>query len=113
MDIDLAKGMLLEYWRVEKLCESLLDALPPHQFKQQAAQLRYSARQTSRLIAPLELEVVDYIHQRYVPNLPVQVINNEEMVGEGELTIVQTIEPTIVRQGEVLHLGRVIVKGRS
>ncbi|PAU79478.1 hypothetical protein [Halomonas salipaludis] len=113
MDIEFSKGMVLEYWRVEKICESLLTALPASEFKQQAAQLRYSVRQVERMLAPLALEVVDYTHQRYEPNLPVQVINNEEVAGERDLVVTQTIEPTIVQRGEVVHLGRVIVAERD
>lgn len=113
MDIEFSKKMALEYWRVEKICESLLNVLPASQVKQQAAQLRYSVRQVERMIASLALELVDYTHQRYEPNLPVQVVNNEEVAGERDLIVTQTIEPTIVQHGEVVHLGRVIVAERD
>jgi hypothetical protein len=43
--------------------------------------------------------------------LPVSAINAEDLEGCEHPTIERTVEPTLLRDGSVLHTGKVLLKG--
>lgn len=102
--------LAIEYWRMQRMATRLLQQQPPNAARQQASQLRYSARQVGRLLSAHGLELIDHDGDAYSPNLPVTVMNKEDFSGQPHLRISQTLEPTVMYRGNVVELGRVLVE---
>ena len=102
--------LAVEYWRLKRLCEHVLAEQPPEKQAKGAAQLRYGMSQVKTLLDENGLRLYAYDGTEYEPNLPVTVINQEDVVGMKSLLVESTIEPTIISNGEVLTMGKVILR---
>lgn len=104
------RRLAVEYWRISRMTRAMLREQPPNAARQYDSQLRYSARQVERLLAASELVLVEHDGAAYSPNLPVTVLNKDDYPGQRQLRVQQTLEPTVLHQGRVLELGRVLVE---
>ena len=91
----------------------MLAEQPPEKQAKGAAQLRYGMSRLETLLDENGLRLYDYDGIEYEPNLPVTVINQEDVVGMESLIVESTIEPTIMSNGEVLTMGKVILRKRG
>ena len=56
------------------------------------------------------LRLIAYVDEPYSPNLPVTVANADEFQGNEGLVIAETLEPTLLADGRVVAMGKVILK---
>lgn len=97
--------LALAYWRLNNWVEK------SNEDRKNAA---YSAlRQIKLYLSERQVEIVDFLGQKYDDGLAVDVLDCEsDEVVEAELYIVETIRPTIICNGNVVKYGQVIVGNR-
>ena len=102
--------LTVECWRMLRLGERLVrdqaaDRQPPA-----LAQLRYVRGRLDAILSARGLRLVAYVDEPYSPNLPVTVANADEFQGNEGLVIAETLEPTLLSDGRVVAMGKVILK---
>jgi hypothetical protein len=108
---DLA-ALAIEFWRLAKIHERAVAEQTMDRQKTGAAQLRYAYGRLTTILAESGIKIVSYDGQEYEPNLPVTVINANDVAGAMRLIVDRTLEPTLVADGKVLAMGKVaLVRG--
>ncbi len=102
--------LAVEYWRLLKALERTIDRLPHEHVAKTTAQLRFSNRKFEYLLKEFGLNLVMFDGQKYEPNVPVTAINADDFTDGEDLTIESTLEPTLVKNMNVLLLGKVVLK---
>jgi hypothetical protein len=102
-----------EYWRLLKLAERTVADMQSEKTASVAAQLRYSMSRLTTICAGGGLKLISYDRQPYVPNLPVTVANSDETDSSDQLIVERTIEPTIIADGQLVAMGKVLLKKRA
>ena len=105
---DLADA-LVEFWKLENLCERLLTLIDQKQAKRLRGQLAYSAKQIEALAGRLEMRVLTFEGDKFVDGMPMTADNLDEIDESQPVEISKAIEPTVVRNGRTIKLGRVIL----
>jgi len=101
--------LAIEHWRILRLYERAIALSPPDHHAKNAAQLRYAHSRLSAILGECGLRLVDYDGEPYSPNLPVVAVNGDEFGPGGKPAIGQTLEPTVLHNGEVRAMGKVIL----
>ena len=101
-----------EYWKLFKVAERVLADAPIDNIGMVSAQVRYSMSRLQSICAKSGLRLISYDRDPYEPNLPVVVANAEEAVSFDSAVIERTLEPTIIFDGKVVAMGKVLVKKR-
>ena len=100
----------IEYWRLLRLLEKAVKNQPFDKQASANAQLRYALSRLEDILKENGFRLISYGHTPYSPNLPVTVVNKEDVSGNENLVIEETLEPTILAGGNVVTMGKVIVK---
>jgi hypothetical protein len=110
---DALAKLATEHWRLLKLAERILSEAPPDRLASAVAQVRFSATRLPAICAEGGLRLIHYDFEPYEPNLPVTVANAEEAATFARAVIDRTIEPTITANGEIVAMGKVLLKERA
>ena len=102
-----------EYWRVLRSYKRAVVDLPIEKHARVNAQIRYAENRLTEILNENGLRLLSYEGQPYTINLPVTVVNSDDFQDEKELVIEQTLEPTVIAEGRVLSMGKVILKKES
>jgi len=105
--------LAVEYWRLMKIYERAVSEQPPDRQPRGGAQLRYAMGRLVSILQENGIRLIVYDGQDYEPNLPVSVVNSDEVVGDHRLVVERTIEPTLVVDGKVLSMGKVALRAES
>lgn len=112
-DREVLVKLTTEYWRLLKLAERTVADMQNEKMASVAAQLRYSILRLKTICAEGGLKLISYDREAYVPNLPVTVANSDEADFSDELIVARTVEPTIIADGQVVAMGKVLLKKRA
>ena len=104
--IELAK-MAVEFWRVLKVFDKHLTNYPPD--NKTASVVRNAERKLLSILEESNLKLVIYDGQIYSPNLAVTIVNNDDFSENENLIVGNTLEPTILCDGRLLHIGKAIL----
>ncbi|MCW2247744.1 hypothetical protein M2352_003378 [Azospirillum fermentarium] len=102
--------LTVEYWRLLRVYERSIRELPEERRMKLASQLRFQTGRLDSILGECGVRAVAYDGEPYLPTLPVTVLNSEEVFGSDALAVSETVEPTIVREGRVLSMGKVILR---
>jgi hypothetical protein len=102
-----------EYWHLLKTAERVLADKLPERSTGISAQVRYSAARLHAICAECGLRLVSYDSEPYQPNLPVTISNADEAASFEDMVIDRTIEPTIIADGQVVAMGKVLLRKRA
>jgi len=102
-----------EYWRLLKVAERALTDVQADRTAGVSAQIRYSAARLHSICAEGGLRLISYDREPYEPNLPVTVANADEASSFEGMTVERTMEPTIIADGQVVAMGKVLLKERA
>jgi hypothetical protein len=105
--------LAIEYWKLFKLAERTLADAQSDWPTSVSAQLRYSMSRLHAICARGGLKLISYDRETYEPNLPVTVANAEEAASFDNMVIERTLEPTIIFHGQVVVMGKVLLKKRA
>lgn len=106
-------ALAVEFWRLVKIHERAVSEQPPDRQPRGAAQLRYAVGRLEAILKDSGIRLITYDGGPYEPNLPVTVVNADEVSGAAKLVVDRTIEPTLVADGKVLTMGKVALKAES
>ena len=101
-----------EYWKLFTVAERALADAQIENIAGVSAQLRYSMSRLHSICAKGGLRLISYDRDTYEPNLPVLVANAEEAASFDSTVIERTLEPTIILNGQVVAMGKVLLKKR-
>lgn len=102
-----------DYWRMLRQFERALAYVPEDRRNRFAAQVKYQAQRLEIFNADNGYRVVSHDGVTFQEGLPVSIVNEDEISGDGPFVIQDTIEPTVLQDGKVLLMGRVILKESS
>ena len=102
--------LTVECWRLLRLVERLVRDQPPDRQARALAQVRYVRGRLDAILGARSLRLIAYADEPYSPNLPVTVANADELDGNEGLVIAETLEPTLLANGRVVAMGKVILK---
>jgi hypothetical protein len=99
-----------EYWRLLRLLEKAVKSQPFDKRPKGTAQLQYAQGRLKAILEENGLRLISYDKSPYSPNLPVTVANEDDVYGNEKLIIEDTLEPTILADGNVVAMGKVILR---
>lgn len=102
--------LAVEYWQLFQLSQSMLHEISADNAKAKSTRISFLYRQFSRILEENNLKLVSYNHQRYEPNLPVNVMNKEDVDMATPLIISRTHEPTVLQNDQIIVMGKVFVE---
>jgi hypothetical protein len=111
MGVEATSRLLIEYWKLLRSYERTAGDLPDGKAEKVHAQIRYSAQRFDQILSDASIRLVCFDGEPFSPELPVSAINAEDLEGCEHPTIERTLEPTLLRDGSVLHTGKVLLKG--
>ncbi len=95
----------VEIWRLEKRILKSASLLPEIQIKG----LENSIQKLKRYVERYDIEILDYKNQKYNEGYNFDVLSVEKDESVFEPTIKETIEPTIMHKGQVVHKAKIIL----
>lgn len=101
--------LVVEFWKLLRLYQKTIVDIPVIKQKKMDAQWQYCTGRFKSLSAELGFKVVEYEGAIYSANLPVVVVNVDDFTTNEGLVVRQTIEPTVVYEGRVVNMGKVIL----
>jgi hypothetical protein len=102
--------LTVECWRLLRLAERLLREEPSDRQAAMRAQTRYVRGRLDAILGARGLRLISYDGEPYAPGLPVTIGNADELDGNEGLVIAETLEPTLLTNGRVIAMGKVILK---
>lgn len=103
-------GIAVEHWKLLRALEVAIERLPYEHHSRTVAQWRYFEGRLRPMLAECGLRLETFDGQRFEPNLPVTALNADEFTDGGPLVVDVTVEPAVIENMVVLHLGKVVVK---
>lgn len=101
--------LAVEHWRLIRVLTRLVDRLPHESQARVAAQARFAGSQLDSLVKDQGMALVTFEGRMFEPSLPVTAVNAEDFAGAPALLVSETVEPTVMTDGRVLQLGKVLV----
>ena len=106
-------ALAIEFWRLAKIHERAIAEQPINRQPKGIAQLRYALGRLKNILEDEGIRLIEYDGQEFEPNLPVTVVNGDEVAGSSRLIIERTLEPTLIEDGKVLAMGKVALVRRD
>ena len=101
--------LAVEHWRLIRVLTRLVDRLPVESQPRVAAQARFASAQLDSAVGEQGLSLATFDGRLFEPSLPVTAVNAEDFPGLADLVVSETVEPTVLADGRVIQLGKVIV----
>lgn len=99
--------LIVDHWRLLRTLARLGDQLPDAPRGRIAAQVRFQQGRLDSVLAGLGLGLVTYEGRAFDGTLPPSAQNADDFADAGPLIIAETVEPTVVANGQILHSGKV------
>ena len=105
-----AAGMAVDFWKLLRVIERALAALPEEKRKRIEAQLRFSASRLEGHLADLDISLATFEGQAFGPELPAVAVNADEFDDAGSLVVESAVEPAVILDGQVIQNARVMLR---
>lgn len=105
-----AAAMAVDFWKLLRVTERALAALPEEKRKRIEAQLRFSASRLERHLADLDISLATFEGQAFGPELPAVAVNADEFEDADSLVVDSAVEPAVIIDGKVIQNARVMLK---
>ena len=105
ISLEAACELSVECWRLRHLSELTKDA-------NTRGALRHAVRHMTEMLEKLDIQVVDLAGRAYDAGMVQEVIEMRQDVemADGRAMVEETVAPTIIWRGQVVHRGQIIVK---
>lgn len=100
-------SLIVDHWRLLRTLARLSDQLPGSHQGRIAAQVRFQQGRLNIVLAGLGVDLVTYEGRAFDGTLPPSAQNADDFTDAGPLIVAETIEPTVVADGQILHSGKV------
>jgi len=102
--------LAVEQWRIIRVFGRLIDLLPADRRERVSAQMRFAHSRLGSLMQQANFRLESFDGRVFDPSLPVSPINADEFPPGSVLRVAETIEPTVLRDGRIMQLGRVALE---
>ena len=109
-DVGSFAELTLECWRLLRLVERLIENQPADRQARGRAQARYVRGRLDAILGARGIQLIAYDGETYGPGLPVTIANADELHRSEGLLVEETLEPTLVADGRIVAMGRVVLK---
>ena len=110
---DAMTAIAVDYWKLLRVVERIMAALPEEKRTRIAAQLRFSTGRLDSHLASLNMSLPTFEGQVFSAELPAMAINADEFAGADILIIDSAIDPAVILNGKVIQNARVMLKERE
>ena len=101
-------AIAIEYWRLSKVLERLLNTVDANESKRYQGKIRWFFKKTEEALEKAGLKIVNCEGNRYDPGIPASPINLDDFQPDDRLYITQMLEPVIVdAEGNVVKTGTI------
>ena len=97
--------LAIEIWHIEQRISKSSSSLPDNQLKG----LESSIRKLRRYLEKHDIEIVDYKNHKYNDGLNLDILSVEKDPSLQEDMIKETVEPTIMCKGQVVHKAKIVL----
>lgn len=98
-----------EFYKFGTVCTRMVDRLQERDSKRFAGKYDWFFHRLVEICEESGIRIVDFSGKDYDPGIPVTVTNMDEFGPEDELYIKSMTEPTIMKNGEVIKYGTVVL----
>lgn len=105
----LTGALAIELWRSLRSSRRSAEFLPADRAEKSLAQIRFVESRIERLLEEAGYRFKTFDGERFSASLPVVPMNLDDVPDDEDPVIKETIEPTLLRKGKVVHVGKVIV----
>ena len=109
-DVGPLAELTVECWRLLRLTERLIQDQSAGRQAGARAQARYVRGRLDAILGAQGIRLIAYDGEPYGPGLPVTIANADELHRSEGLVVQETLEPTLVTDGRVVAMGKVILK---
>jgi hypothetical protein len=102
--------LTVECWRLLRLVERLIRDQPADRQAPARAQARYVRGRLDAILGARGIQLIAHDGETYGPGLPVTIANADELHRSEGLLVEETLEPTLVTDGRVVAMGKVVLK---
>ncbi len=102
--------LAVEFWKLLHNYDRFIATVPDIAKPRLIAQARFSQTRLASILQSENMRIAVYDGHLYEPNLPVVAINDDDFSDSDVLVISQTIEPTILKDLDVLSVGKVYLE---
>jgi len=110
--VDLAE-LASEFWKLLRNYDRVVDAAPENLKGGLIAQAKYGNRRLALILERHGMHIETFDGAPYSANLPVTAVNAEDVVGERDSVIEQTLEPAIIIGTTAIRTGRVFLRAEK
>lgn len=101
--------LAVDQWRLIQMLARASDTLADGARARVHAQAKYYQGRLTGTLAGLGVNLVTYEGRVFDGSLPPTAQNADDFDGSGSLIVAETIEPTLMSSGQILHGGRVVL----
>ncbi len=107
---DALAKLAVQYWKLCGAFEREIAFADPVRADAAAAQLRFARSRLDTILSGEGLRVETFDGAAWSADIPASAVNADEIEANSAATIAETIEPTIVDPGGVVHQGKILLK---
>lgn len=105
---EILADLAVDYWKLLKAFERQVALTPMDRRHRVEAQLRFAAGRLERSLEQAGLTLATFEGQPVAANLPVTIVNSDELSNMTASAIVETIDPAILEGSRVVRMARAI-----
>ncbi len=102
--------MAVDFWKLLRVSERIMSALPEEKRKRIAAQVRFSAGRLESHLDVLGVSLPTFEGQVFGPELPAIAVNADEFEDVEILIVDSAVEPAVILNSKVIQNARVMLK---
>lgn len=104
--------ILVEIFRIETLSYNIINKLRYNEEKTFLSQLNYSSGKIRKILKEKNYNIygTEMLGQVYDIGQKINAVNIREFKADDRLIISQVLEPVIIKDGNVIHYGKVMLK---
>lgn len=101
------RNLIVDHWRLLRTLARVGEQLPEAAARRIAGQVRYQQGRLDTVLTAMEIELITYEGRPFDGSIPPIAQNADEVGPKERLIVIETLEPTLVSKGQVVHGGRV------
>jgi hypothetical protein len=99
--------LAVEYWKLLRMFERAMEAIPVGSRERLASQARYAASRLDALLLEQNMSLQAFDGMDFEVNLPASAVNADEFEGSVAAVVERTLEPAVISNMETLLSGKV------
>ncbi len=105
--------LAVEFWKLLRVLDRALDAIPDSRRERFASQGRYAADRLSELLKERNMSIQSFDGMDFEVNLPASAVNADEFPNSTGVVIARTIEPAIISDMRPVLMGKVYLASKE